>query len=36
MKMAADTFLVYAGVYDGLDDAIADYERSRTCTPKLA
>jgi uncharacterized membrane protein len=26
MNMAADTFLVYAGVYDQLDDAIADYE----------
>jgi uncharacterized membrane protein len=24
--MAIDTFLVYAGVYDQLDDAIADYE----------
>ena len=24
--MAADTFLVYAGVYDALDDALADYE----------
>jgi uncharacterized membrane protein len=26
MNMAADTFLVYAGVYDELDDALADYE----------
>src|SRR6478672_8268199 len=26
MNMAADTFLVYAGVYDALDDALADYE----------
>jgi uncharacterized membrane protein len=24
--MAADTFLVYAGVYDNADDALADYE----------
>ena len=24
--MAADTFLVYAGVYDSADDAVADYE----------
>jgi uncharacterized membrane protein len=24
--MAADTFLVYAGVYDSADDALADYE----------
>ncbi|HEX2383654.1 MAG TPA: DUF1269 domain-containing protein [Acidimicrobiales bacterium] len=24
--MAADTFLVYAGVYEQLDDAVADYE----------
>jgi uncharacterized membrane protein len=24
--MAADTFLVYAGVYDNVDDALADYE----------
>ena len=24
--MAADTFLVYAGVYDNPDDAVADYE----------
>jgi len=24
--MAADTFLVYAGVYDATDDALADYE----------
>jgi uncharacterized membrane protein len=26
VTMAIDTFLVYAGVYDQLDDAIADYE----------
>jgi uncharacterized membrane protein len=26
MNMAADTFLVYAGVYDQLDDAVDDYE----------
>src|SRR5215831_17215374 len=25
-QMAADTFLVYAGVYDATDDALADYE----------
>ncbi len=24
--MAADTFLVYAGVYDNVDDALADYD----------
>ena len=34
--MAIDTFFVFVGVYGSVDDAEADYELSRTSTPRRA